>query len=142
MRVPAYSSPEKIDRNRTDQYGIVSPKNQKTAVDFFEIDNIVEKPAPADAPSDLGVVGRYILTPTIFHYLETIPRGASGEYQLTDALDALLKSEPIAAIPIPGKRFDCGSKIGYLEATIAYALQHPQLKKQFSEILKHWQDYL
>lgn len=129
---------EKIDARLTDQYGIVSPKSSDTGAAFFEIDQIVEKPAPQDAPSQWGVVGRYILTPSIFDCLENIPRGASGEYQLTDALDALLRSEPITAMPIPGKRFDCGSKIGYLEATVAYALKHPQLKEQFRALLKNY----
>ena len=133
---------EKIDRSRSNQYGIVSAKAPNTSANYFEIDHIVEKPDPQDAPSEFGVVGRYILTPAIFDCLEHIPRGAGGEYQLTDALAALLKSEAIAAVPIPGKRFDCGSKIGYLEATIAYALQHPQLKEPFSALLKNWQGYL
>jgi UTP--glucose-1-phosphate uridylyltransferase len=131
---------EQIERYRSNQYGVVHPKNLISS-DYFEIDHIVEKPTPEEAPSDFGVVGRYILTPAIFHCLENIPRGAGGEYQLTDALAALLSSEAIAAVPIPGKRFDCGSKIGYLEATLAYALQHPQLKEPFSALLKNWQNY-
>jgi len=132
---------EKIDRCQSNQYGIVSAKSP-TSSHYFEIDHIIEKPDPKDAPSEFGVVGRYILTPAIFQCLENIPRGAGGEYQLTDALAALLKSEPITAVPIPGKRFDCGSKIGYLEATIAYALQHPHLKEPFSNLLKNSQGNL
>ncbi|MCD6047708.1 MAG: UTP--glucose-phosphate uridylyltransferase [Gammaproteobacteria bacterium] len=131
---------EAVPQDQTQRYGVVKPK-ENAQQDFFVIDDIVEKPKPQEAPSNLGVVGRYLLTPRIFHYLKTLPRGAGGEYQLTDAIAALLKEEPVGAMKIPSKRFDCGSKIGYLEATIAYGLAHPQLKDEFVEILNNWQSY-
>lgn len=132
---------EKISRDKTNQYGIVKPKSANITERFFEIEGIVEKPESAHAPSDLGVVGRYLLTPRIFHYLKTMPRGTGGEYQLTDAIAALLQEKSVSAMQIPGRRFDCGSKLGYLEATIAYALKHPQLKDDFKAVLKNWERF-
>ncbi len=112
---------EQVPPANTDQYGIVSV-NEKN-----QILGIVEKPKPAVAPSHLGVVGRYILTPRIFTLLEQIPAGIGGEIQLTDAIAELLKEEVITACTFSGKRYDCGSKLGFLEATISYALQRPDL---------------
>ena len=106
-----------------------------------DVEDIVEKPAPDVAPSNLGVVGRYLLTPTIFKYLKQGKRGAGGEYQLTDALAALLKEEPIEALCLEEQRFDCGSKLGYLEATVAFALRHPELRNDFAKCLKNWEQY-
>jgi UTP--glucose-1-phosphate uridylyltransferase len=102
--------------------------------------SIVEKPAPADAPSNLAVVGRYLLTPTIFEKLEQTQPGAGGEIQLTDAIAALLEDEPVIAYPFEGKRYDCGSKEGYLEATVEYALSHPELGDRFRDYLSHAED--
>lgn len=121
---------EQVPAENTDQYGIVSigEKNQVHA--------IVEKPKPAVAPSRLGVVGRYILTPRIFTLLERIPAGVGGEVQLTDAIAELLKEELLTACPLIGKRYDCGSKLGFLEATIAYALRRPDLGPAFRELLQ------
>lgn len=112
---------EQVPPANTDQYGIVSI-NEKN-----QILGIVEKPKPAVAPSHLGVVGRYILTPRIFTLLEQIPAGIGGEIQLTDAIAELLKEEVITAYTFSGKRYDCGNKLGFLEATISYALQRPDL---------------
>jgi UTP--glucose-1-phosphate uridylyltransferase len=92
---------------------------------------IVEKPQPADAPSNLAVVGRYILTPRIFELLEQTRAGAGGEIQLTDAIARLLAEEPVFGYAFEGRRFDCGSKLGYLEATVHYGLQHPELGQAF-----------
>jgi UTP--glucose-1-phosphate uridylyltransferase len=101
----------------------------------FRVDSIVEKPAPDVAPSTLGVVGRYILTPRIFHHLERIQAGAGGEIQLTDAIAALLHEQQVLAYQFDGTRYDCGSKLGYLKATVEHALKHPELSREFSNYL-------
>ncbi|OQW94026.1 MAG: UTP--glucose-1-phosphate uridylyltransferase [Beggiatoa sp. IS2] len=124
---------EEVERSNTDKYGIVSPVPLYEGVS--KINNIIEKPAPDRAPSNLAVVGRYLFTPKIFSYLETIPKGSGGEIQLTDAIAALLAEEQVLAYEFKGKRYDCGSKIGYLSATIDYALQHPNLRQAFKEYL-------
>ncbi len=120
---------EQVPPQNTDQYGIISLGNND------RIQGIVEKPQPAVAPSCLGVVGRYILTPRIFTLLEQIPAGVGGEIQLTDAIAELIKEEEITACLFEGKRYDCGSKLGFLEATIAYALQRPDLGPALRERL-------
>jgi UTP--glucose-1-phosphate uridylyltransferase len=97
---------------------------------------IVEKPAPARAPSNLAVVGRYVLTPRIFDLLAKVKPGAGGEIQLTDGIAALLKHEPVHAVRLPGRRFDCGSKLGYLQATVEFGKRHPEVGKAFSRYLK------
>jgi len=102
---------------------------------LYEVDDIVEKPAPENAPSNLGVVGRYVLTPRVFDLLRATQRGAGGEIQLTDALAELIKFERLFAYNIPGHRYDCGSKLGYLEATIEYGLRHPELGEDFKQFL-------
>ena len=89
--------------------------------------SIIEKPKPAVAPSNLAVVGRYVLAPAIFEHLERVGRGAGGEIQLTDGIAALMREEAVYAYRFAGKRYDCGSKLGYLQATVEYALGHPQL---------------
>jgi UTP--glucose-1-phosphate uridylyltransferase len=98
--------------------------------------NIVEKPDAQTAPSNLGVVGRYILMPAIFNILKNTPKDSRGEIQLTDAIAQLLKQETVSALQFVGKRYDCGSKLGYLEATIAYALKHPELSQDFAALLR------
>ena len=97
---------------------------------------IVEKPHPDDAPSDLAVVGRYLLAPEIFEKLENTGRGAGGEIQLTDAIADLLKDAAVYAFSFSGERFDCGSKLGYLQATIAFGLAHDEIGNDFREYLK------
>ena len=99
------------------------------------ITGIVEKPAPESAPSNLAVVGRYILTPRIFELLETTPKGAGGEIQLTDAIARLLNEQQVLAYQFRGQRFDCGSKLGYLMATVEYALKHTELGGEFGRYL-------
>ena len=96
----------------------------------------VEKPAPEDAPSNLAVVGRYILEPEIFNYLAGLGRGAGGEIQLTDAIAQLLQDRPVRAYQFDGIRFDCGSKLGYLEATLHYAMKHPTLGKPMADYVR------
>lgn len=124
---------EKVAACDTDKYGIVAVDSDGPIVSLVR--GIVEKPIPSEAPSNLAVVGRYILTPKIFHILETTGRGAGGEYQLTDAIAKLLLEEPVLAYQFDGKRFDCGSKHGYLQATVEYALKHPELGLEFRRYL-------
>jgi UTP--glucose-1-phosphate uridylyltransferase len=124
---------EEVPHEETDKYGIVDPG--ATEGRLTEVSSIVEKPSPEQARSNLAVVGRYILTPAIFDHLETIPRGAGGEIQLTDAIQRLLDDEPVMAYRFDGKRYDCGNKLGYLQATVEYALKHPELKESFLDYL-------
>jgi UTP--glucose-1-phosphate uridylyltransferase len=124
---------EEVPPDETHKYGIVDPGETDGRV--TRVRNIVEKPSPADARSNLGVVGRYILTPAIFAHLKGIPRGAGGEIQLTDAIERLLQDEPVLAYRFAGKRYDCGSKLGYLQATVEYALRHPELREEFADYL-------
>ena len=126
---------ETVDPAQTGSYGIVETEKLKN---FQRITNIVEKPKPAEAPSNLAVVGRYILTPRIFDLLTNLPRGAGGEIQLTDGIARLLDHEFVLAHAFDGKRYDCGSKLGYLEATLAYGLKHPETGAAFRELLKQY----
>lgn len=124
---------EQVSPTETDKYGIITPEAFQERVN--KISAIVEKPHPDNAPSNLAVVGRYLLTPAIFNLLENTPKGAGGEIQLTDAIAALLKQERILGYEFIGKRYDCGSKFGYLMATIDYALKHPRLSERFKDYL-------
>ncbi|MGB5345875.1 MAG: UTP--glucose-1-phosphate uridylyltransferase GalU [Woeseia sp.] len=123
---------EEVPRERTSSYGIVAIDESAAR----RITRIVEKPKPADAPSNQAVVGRYLLAPEIFDKLETTGRGAGGEIQLTDAIADLLAEAPVHALSFTGERFDCGSKLGYLKATVAYALGHPEVADEFRKHLK------
>ncbi|HLE94459.1 MAG TPA: UTP--glucose-1-phosphate uridylyltransferase GalU [Sulfuricaulis sp.] len=123
-----------IPREATRSYGIV--KGIPAGDRLYKVESIVEKPAPEKAPSTLAVVGRYILTPRIFGLLESVQPGAGGEIQLTDGIAALLSHEQVLAYEFSGKRYDCGNKFGYLQATVEYALAHPELKDQFLTYLK------
>ncbi len=125
---------EEIERADSDKYGIIEPEKLYDGVS--KIKSIIEKPAPDKAPSTLAVVGRYLLTPTIFKHLEKIGKGAGGEIQLTDAIARLLAEENVLGCQFKGKRYDCGSKLGYLVATIDYALQHPNLREAFKTHLQ------
>lgn len=115
---------ENVAREKTSSYGIVDVD------DTMKLRNIVEKPAPAAAPSTLAVVGRYLLTPEIFTRLERTGRGAGGEIQLTDGIADLLKQEPVYAYRFSGRRYDCGNKLGYIEAIVDYAMDDPALRGQ------------
>ena len=119
----------------SDKYGMVA--GPKLSDKLARVDEIVEKPAPAEAPSDQAVVGRYILTPAIFNKLRTTERGAGNEIQLTDAIAELRKTEEIFAYSFEGRRFDCGSKIGYLEANVEIALQHDEMAEEFKAYLRN-----
>jgi UTP--glucose-1-phosphate uridylyltransferase len=123
---------ETVPREHTSSYGIVAVDKK----DNNRITAIVEKPAPEDAPSDSAVVGRYLLAPEIFDKLERIGKGAGGEIQLTDGIADLLGESPVYAYSFSGVRYDCGSKLGYLQATVAFGLDHPDTGKAFREHLK------
>jgi UTP--glucose-1-phosphate uridylyltransferase len=103
---------------------------------LVDVNRIVEKPSPEAAPSRLGVAGRYILTPGVFHEIATQPRGVGGEIQLTDGIAALLRREKVFAYRYDGRRYDCGSKEGFLEANVELALRHPELGTSFREFLR------
>jgi UTP--glucose-1-phosphate uridylyltransferase len=126
---------ERINPNETDKYGIV--KTKELTPKLGQVDLIVEKPSPDRAPSNLAVVGRYILTPTIFQKIEETGKGAGGEIQLTDAIAALMLDQNVFAYEFEGKRYDCGSKLGYLQATVEEALIHDELKDDFLAYLKN-----
>jgi UTP--glucose-1-phosphate uridylyltransferase len=126
-----------VPRAETSQYGIVGTTPYQARLEH--INRIVEKPAPENAPSTLAVVGRYILSNKIFDFLEHLGSGAGGEIQLTDGIAALMQSEPVLAYRYQGQRYDCGSKLGYLKATLAMGLKHPEVGKAFSGYLKERQ---
>ena len=125
---------QQVKREHTAQYGIV--KTEPVTENLERVMAIIEKPKPEAAPSTLGVVGRYILTPRIFHHLAEGRAGAGGEIQLTDAIAALLAEDRVLAYRFSGTRYDCGSKLGYLQATVALGRQHPEVGKAFADYLK------
>ena len=105
---------------------------------LHKLHGIVEKPAPEEAPSNLGVVGRYILNSSIFDHLHTLQPGSGGELQLTDGIASLLAQEEVMAYQFEGTRYDCGSKLGYLQASVKFALKHPEVKEEFREFLNNF----
>ena len=125
---------EEVAPQDTRSYGIVDGKEWEDAI--IKMSGIVEKPSPEEAPSNLGVVGRYVLKPRIFEHLRKIKPGAGGEIQLTDAIQSLLGDEQVLAYKYHGTRFDCGSKLGYLKATVEFALRHPEVADDFAQYLK------
>ncbi len=125
---------EEIAPEQSRQYGIVAHEPVDGNVE--RVTGIVEKPDPAVAPSNLAVVGRYVLTPRIFHHLERVAPGAGGEIQLTDAIAALLTEDKVLACRFHGTRYDCGSKLGYLQATVAFGRQHSETGPEFDAYLK------
>ena len=125
---------EEVPPDQTQSYGIVTI--DKMQGDIARIHSIVEKPRPADAPSNLGVIGRYVLTPRIFDILSELTPGTGGEIQLTDAIAKLLGHERVFAVRLPGRRYDCGSKLGYLQATVEFGLRHPETGADFARFLK------
>lgn len=118
---------QKVPRSEIQKYGIIGLQNNSRSL----IHEIIEKPSPDIAPSNLAAVGRYIFTPRIFDCLNKLEVGMGNEMQLTDAIAHLLQSEPVHAHELLGKRYDCGSKLGYLQATIAFALRHPEVREEF-----------
>jgi UTP--glucose-1-phosphate uridylyltransferase len=124
---------ETISPKQSRSYGVVA--GEPFGERLLKLNDIVEKPAPENAPSNLGVVGRYVLTPSIFKHLHELQPGAGGELQLTDAIAALLKVEPVLAYRFEGVRYDCGSKQGFLQATVEFALKHPQVRDEFRDYI-------
>lgn len=118
---------EEVDKEDTSRYGIVDAEEVEPGI--YRVKGLVEKPAPKDAPSNLAIMGRYVLSPSIFKHLKGIKRGSGGEYQLTDAIASLLKEEPVYALLYKGRRLDCGVREGWIEATLIKALQDPELRK-------------
>jgi len=127
---------EEVPRDQTQSYGIVTLDGPMQG-DLARLRAIVEKPKPAVAPSNLAVIGRYVLTPRIFEMLSQVKPGAGGEIQLTDAISQLLVHERVLAVRLPGRRFDCGSKLGYLQATLEYGLRHAEIGEDFARYLKN-----
>lgn len=125
---------ERVPAEETYRYGVVDAI--ETGDRIWHVNGIVEKPAPEDAPSNVAVVGRYILTPHIFDLIENLPKGAGGEIQLTDAIAILLRNERVLAYEFEGKRYDCGDKLGYLQATVEFGLRHPELREEFCKYLQ------
>ncbi|MGH8209615.1 MAG: UTP--glucose-1-phosphate uridylyltransferase GalU [Steroidobacteraceae bacterium] len=124
-----------VPHQDTEKYGIVAVEADKSPTS--RVRSIIEKPKPSVAPSNLAVVGRYVLAPSIFEHLEKLGQGAGGEIQLTDGIAALMGEEAVYAHRFTGKRYDCGNKLGYLQATVEYALAHPALGREFRKYLQH-----
>jgi UTP--glucose-1-phosphate uridylyltransferase len=124
---------EKIWPEKSSSYGVIAGIEEGNG--FHRLSGIVEKPQPKDAPSNLGVVGRYILSPTIFSHIRQIKVGSGGEYQLTDAIQSLLQVEDVLAYEFDGIRYDCGDKFGFLKATIQIAKKHPEFGADFNKYL-------
>jgi UTP--glucose-1-phosphate uridylyltransferase len=129
---------EEVPRARTESYGIVSVRDPSARL--AEVEGIVEKPSPNEAPSTLAVVGRYVLTPRIFDLLASAQPGRGGEIQLTDAISGLLAHERVLATRLPGKRYDCGSKLGYLQAAVELGVRHPEIGDAFAAYLRDRRD--
>ncbi len=126
---------QEVPLEQVNRYGIVA--GDSVGERLMKVTSMVEKPKPADAPSRMGVAGRYILTPAVFSHIRNQKRGAGGEIQLTDGIAALIKTEGVHAYQYFGKRYDCGSKQGFLEATIELALKHPEVGPGFQEYLRN-----
>ncbi len=124
---------QEVPRSDTNRYGIVATR--PFAERLEQVGAIIEKPKPEDAPSTLAVVGRYILTPRIFHHIENVKPGSGGEIQLTDGIASLLAEQQILAYRYQGVRYDCGSKLGYLQATVEFARRHPEVGVDFRNYL-------
>jgi UTP--glucose-1-phosphate uridylyltransferase len=125
---------QEVPADHVKRYGIVA--GQPAGERLIKVEKMVEKPSPQEAPSRMGVAGRYILTPAVFEHIRTNPRGAGGEIQLTDGIAKLMTTEGVHAYQYLGKRYDCGSKQGFLEASVELALKHPEVGPGFQEYLK------
>lgn len=129
-----------VDSSETEKYGIVGiDKIDLKLGEYAKTTTIVEKPKPKNAPSHFASIGRYILMPQIFHFLENTSKGAVGEIQLTDGIDKLLSEQDVYSYRFHGKRYDCGSRLGYLEATVEYGIQHKDVGKHFMKYLQNLQ---
>jgi UTP--glucose-1-phosphate uridylyltransferase len=128
-----------VPREETRRYGVIAGEPAGDPLDhgrLFRVTQLVEKPDPERAPSTLAIIGRYVLTPKIFDKLEQTPRGAGGEIQLTDAIQALMEEQPVYAYEFEGLRYDAGTKLGWLKASVELALQRPDLAAEFREYLR------
>ena len=125
---------QNVAREETSNYGIVRTEPGER-LGMHRITGMVEKPKPDVAPSTLAVVGRYLLEPEIFHYLENVTPGAGGEIQLTDGIAAMLNEQRALAYEFQGVRYDCGTKLGYLQANVLYAMRHPEISTEFCEFV-------
>ncbi len=123
-----------VPREQTSSYGIV--RTRPFADRLEDVSAIVEKPRPEEAPSTLAVIGRYVLTPRIFHHLAHVKPGAGGEIQLTDGIAALMGEERVLAYRFEGTRYDCGSKLGYLKATLQLGMKHPEVGAEFTQYVR------
>ena len=126
---------QKVDKKDTDKYGIIAAKHIEDRI--YKVKDLIEKPEPGKSPSNIAILGRYIITPEIFDILETLPVGKGGEVQLTDALKELSKKEAMYAYNFEGRRYDVGDKLGFLEATVDFALKRPDLKEGFLQYLNN-----
>ena len=127
---------QEVNKEEVKSYGVIA--GDKIQDDIWDVNTFVEKPNPEEAPSNIAVVGRYILEPSIFKLIKETGVGAGGEIQLTDALAVQAKSERLLAYKFEGKRYDCGSKLGYLEATVELAIKHPSVGKKFKSYLEQY----
>ena len=125
---------ERLPQELVSSYGVIAPEPIEERL--YKAKELVEKPSPEEAPSNLAVIGRYVLTKNIFPILEHLPPGRGGEIQLTDAINELSQTDPIYAYEFEGKRYDCGNKLGYLKANVIYGLRHPKLGEEFKAFLK------
>ena len=125
---------EKIPQKDVCRFGVIKPNQISERI--YEIKDIVEKPAIKDAPSDLSIVGKYIITSDVFYELEKVKPGKDGEIRLADALKALVKKKAVYGYEFEGKRYDCGSKLGFLQATVDFALKHKEVSGEFKDYLK------
>ncbi|MEE8334191.1 MAG: sugar phosphate nucleotidyltransferase, partial [Alphaproteobacteria bacterium] len=125
-----------VPREHTNRYGVLEVGAEKDTL--VEVKGLVEKPDPADAPSTLSVIGRYILMPAVFEHLARMERGAGNEIQLTDAMAKTIGSVPFHGHRFEGRRFDCGDKVGFFEANVAFALARPELKDQIAQVLRSY----
>lgn len=124
----------RVPREEISRYGVIEGDEEKSGV--FRIRDLVEKPTPENAPSELAVIGRYILTPDIFEVLESLPPGRGGEIQLTDAIKVLAERRPVYGMVFEGKRYDAGSKLGFLKATVDFALEDEELSGEFGKYIR------
>lgn len=127
---------QKVDKSVVNKYGIVKVSDQQSLTDTHKVEELVEKPAIVDAPSNIAILGRYIIEPDIFDYIEQTTPGTNGEIQLTDALNLLVKNKPIFAHEFKGRRYDVGDKLGFLQANVEYALRKSELQEEFKAYLK------
>ena len=134
LRRPGRSRSMRMPREEIDRYGVIAARDLGGNV--YEVLDLVEKPRPEDAPSDLAIIGRYVLTPDLFPILAETPPDSRGEIQLTDGLRTLAGAAPIYAVEFEGKRYDTGEKLGFLKATVEFALARPDLADAFREYLK------